>query len=135
MHFWSIHHIPRERFFFDQSSPTPPPPPAAKVNMTKKLFNAVLDFPPNLRKNFFLPPSPLPLVAHQVDKFGTKDLPLPLVAHQVDKFGTKDLPLPLVAHQVDKFVTTSLLTGQKLWKRYLRIILLMCAITNSYDLK
>ena len=56
-----------------------------------------------------LPPPPPPLVAHLVDKVGTKDppppSPPPLVAHLVDKVGTKDPPPPLVAHLVDKVGT------------------------------
>ena len=64
---------------------------------------------------------PSPLVAHLVNKVGTKDPPppppwwhiwwtklelrTPLMAHLVDKVGTKDPPTPLVAHLVDKVGT------------------------------
>ena len=54
------------------------------------------NFGQNLAKD--PPPPPLsPLVAHLVDKVGTKDPPLPpppLVAHLVDNVGTKDPPRP-----------------------------------------
>ena len=88
-----------EKKNFWTHQPLPPPhPQATKMKMSQKI-SCIFGLPMSLWAFFNFWPPPPPLVAHLVDKVGTKEppfpppLPLHLVAHLVDKVGTKDAPV------------------------------------------